>query len=1155
MKKIALTGILFLFYSISYSQPNNKNNELIGYVKLKNSGNKPLPNVQVHCEGANEFITTKDGYFKLKFTRKIAGDVVRLRFTLKGHVLVGEEDVIKLAIPNDPEGLDLVIVMISEKDQQQQTSRNAEIIKAAQKAIADATKYPDSLRQLKAQLTEKNRKDTLAILISKTDLDQASTIATKAYDAFGKGEVNKAISIMDDKFLDDFSENARQLKEQLKEKDKAADRGIAQSIDNYMIKARFCLSALDIDAADLNYAKAVKADPSNFSNVSEYISFLFYQQRNIKGIEITEKALEYITYFEDRAFLLHYRGIFKQRLALIVEALNDYKEAIKLYGNYRDDEVALLHLYIGTIYHETGKIDSASKYYELGKDKYEALQKENPEEDYNTSIADARSILGSLFYERYDYPKAVANVKSALDTYETLLAETPSDNHFLYRVGYNSFLLCKIYFQWGKKDSSTIFIENAIRIYSNLIKINHQMYGDDLAALYIYQAYDFQKQFNEKQALENYHKAKSLLLKLNENPSTLRSFASLYNAIGDYYLELYNHKASEDAYNKCYEYAQKLFQLNKNLFAFDYFRSLINLATVYQKSFDNPQKAIGYLTEAGEAINHLKGQSKEVWVPTATVLYQALGEYYSYSKNYDSCRLYYQKELELEMSLPWQSNPAFKARVADCYRNLSFFYGEQLKKGNEAIEFEFKALDLYNQMSAGGENEFILAAGESYQNIAIWYKQLKKYDSAEYYYFQSLNLKKILQSKNPSVYTNSYAKTLTNLGNFYTTTENYTKADKTYLESETMLVPYLKKGNKSTSDNPYCHLKETLVVHYYDQLKSDQTKSHIDKCLANVRELEEIYKRYPDRHPIRNWEKNLEYYKVSLTRYPAVYIFAERTNKKGNELYDDHKYDEAAIYYTKAINYFNQAIQLSDSIGYKSNLYYTYYNISWAEKNMSKRIDYIEKAIEMRRYILSKSSNKSVEKKTLANAYKRKGDITGSEPGLLDTCIAAYRNAIQLYEELDSKANDDLSMLATLYFTVANKINNYAEAVQNTKKSIDIREYISSNGGYEKNSSLLADSYGNMSFYLLFVKRFSEVESFVKKGLDIDSSQIWMKTNLAHAYLFLDRYDEAIKLYQELKNQLYNNKTLGAAIIEDFEVLEKAGIYHQKIPEIKRMLN
>jgi hypothetical protein len=75
-----------------------------------------------------------------------------------------------------------------------------------------------------------------------------------------------------------------------------------------------------------------------------------------------------------------------------------------------------------------------------------------------------------------------------------------------------------------------------------------------------------------------------------------------------------------------------------------------------------------------------------------------------------------------------------------------------------------------------------------------------------------------------------------------------------------------------------------------------------------------------------------------------------------------------------------------------------------------------------------------------------------------------------------------------------------------------------------------------------------------EKGLSIDGSQAWIKVNVAHAYLFTGRVEDAKHLYNEIKTVQWNDRPLIEDIRDDFKELRSLGRDHPAMDSILSML-
>ena len=87
--------------------------------------------------------------------------------------------------------------------------------------------------------------------------------------------------------------------------------------------------------------------------------------------------------------------------------------------------------------------------------------------------------------------------------------------------------------------------------------------------------------------------------------------------------------------------------------------------------------------------------------------------------------------------------------------------------------------------------------------------------------------------------------------------------------------------------------------------------------------------------------------------------------------------------------------------------------------------------------------------------------------------------------------------------------------------------------------SLLARNYCTVSWYSLFIKEYAQSEQSARKALELDSTYIVSKTNLAHALLFQNRFSEAETIYNEL---VQADETYAEVLLSDFKDLERADV-------------
>ncbi len=109
----------------------------------------------------------------------------------------------------------------------------------------------------------------------------------------------------------------------------------------------------------------------------------------------------------------------------------------------------------------------------------------------------------------------------------------------------------------------------------------------------------------------------------------------------------------------------------------------------------------------------------------------------------------------------------------------------------------------------------------------------------------------------------------------------------------------------------------------------------------------------------------------------------------------------------------------------------------------------------------------------------------------------------------------------------------------------------------DRQSSLL-DAYVSLSWHQIFVRDFAGALATTDAAMKIDSSDLYVATNRAHALLFLGRTQEADAIYlgnRGKKMETDSDQTWDQTILQDFNDLEAAGITSPEIPRLRKLLS
>lgn len=154
--------------------------------------------------------------------------------------------------------------------------------------------------------------------------------------------------------------------------------------------------------------------------------------------------------------------------------------------------------------------------------------------------------------------------------------------------------------------------------------------------------------------------------------------------------------------------------------------------------------------------------------------------------------------------------------------------------------------------------------------------------------------------------------------------------------------------------------------------------------------------------------------------------------------------------------------------------------------------------------------------------------------------------------------------LSFVYGSLASLVETYPEKTKFTQMMLELRKKVYTKFQNENTALQLTNAYGTLSWYLLFEKRFAEAEEAALAGLNLsgfekperfDKQVYWIHANLATSLLYQGKYKAAEKIYKKYMNTPFNEeKRWGEVFLADFKELEKAGITHQDVRKIRKLL-
>jgi hypothetical protein len=161
-----------------------------------------------------------------------------------------------------------------------------------------------------------------------------------------------------------------------------------------------------------------------------------------------------------------------------------------------------------------------------------------------------------------------------------------------------------------------------------------------------------------------------------------------------------------------------------------------------------------------------------------------------------------------------------------------------------------------------------------------------------------------------------------------------------------------------------------------------------------------------------------------------------------------------------------------------------------------------------------------------------------------------------------AKMHPDMPIYQESEAYFAGRMAGALESMDDLAKALSMQER--SAKGYEKVASLpdaktetkawAAGAFGVLSWYQLLSRDPQSAASSARKGLSFDPSQIWIKTNLAHALLFTGQLAEAINIYAaERHTKLSDQRVFQDAVLDDFDKFEKRSVTHADVAKIRAL--
>lgn len=610
--------------------------------------------------------------------------------------------------------------------------------------------------------------------------------------------------------------------------------------------------------------------------------------------------------------------------------------------------------------------------------------------------------------------------------------------------------------------------------------------------------------------------------------------------------------------NTLYSYAAFLKSLNRLNMAIEYFaraisaiktggpityyvyeptlgRILNDLGSTYTLSKDYAHAEMAYL-ESLAIKKKLALEEPGKYDEGIAVVYNNLGVLYSNLHEYDKTEALYKEVVRIRKQLATDNGKVDELGVVMSLTNLGVLYcnkNDFLKAKavfHEAIERERKAIKSNPQIY---EPEL----SSTLMNLGLAHKNLYEFDSSAIAFNESVEICKRLIKVNPEAYEPDMAYALHNLGELYSDKKDFNSSKAAYLEA----IGIMERLSKENPDTYVPEIAQTLNDLGILYMKHGDTDS-----------AEKVF--------LRSLTIRMSLYKANSKAYGEE--LAQTHNNLAHVYLERNDYSRAEVEFNKALVLFKGlASQYPET--YEPNVASVLSNLGllYSEmKEFQRAEEAMLQALNIRTSLakaLPQVHDLDLAKSqlSLGTFYIDLKKYDDAEKLVLQSYTICSQG-VQLYPDVYTPGWEFCTNQLTRLFTA--RIENASNKLDKVKWQQEIVTYtakVYNNNNGPKIRERYANANGRLCHFQLFARQFSEAVRSAKLALTIDNTLIWIKCEFAHALLLDGRYEEAVKIYQEVKPlKTKEGKSYADICCDSLNELEKDGVTNKDIDKVRKML-
>lgn len=558
---------------------------------------------------------------------------------------------------------------------------------------------------------------------------------------------------------------------------------------------------------------------------------------------------------------------------------------------------------------------------------------------------------------------------------------------------------------------------------------------------------------------------------------------------------------------------------------------------------------------------HLAVKNPDVYLPDLASTLNNLGVLLKAGNETGDARKYYEEALVIRKQLAVKNPDVYMPQVAISLNNLGFL----LKDINEiaaAQKFYEDALGVQRELVAKNPDLYLPDLAMTLNNLGILLSDNNKIEEARKLYEEALLIRRQLSVKNPNVYMPDVLMTLNNIGNLLSAINEKEQAQKLYEEA-------MRICRQLAAENPDVY-KPSVA----------NTLNNLGTLLKNNNEIAIARKLYQEALDIR---------RQLAVKTPDVYTpdVAMSLNNLGVLLKEDNKLVESQKAYEESLGIYrklaikNQSVFLPSVANTLSNLgslfrinneimksqnayeesLTIYKNLAFKNPDIYnfKIAATIVGVVVVNWQLLNQTGNISLKDTSITLLQQASHYLTFyinpiPRVNRLKEFIQEFTSLFEAFDLATFQLDERIAKAGLSDSLIRAETNQHQKVLEQQRKITVIIEFGNKYPDNSQIKNLLASNYGTLAWYQLFNRQFTAAEQSASLGLQKDSSEVWINTNLALALLYQGKWEEARKIYLSLMDKPYKEGTYRATFLEDLAALEKEGITHPDAEKAKKLL-